>query len=116
VLPSSLNGKAWAQRLRVLVLITLAGLSACGWFARKPPPPDPTEIIVTGAPVASLVFIDGVQSGQPTASNDHPQILMVAAGEHKVEIHVGDSVVYREDAYVGPGERRVVMVLSGLSR
>ncbi|MGC2031826.1 MAG: hypothetical protein WA642_17540 [Steroidobacteraceae bacterium] len=71
---------------------------------------------MTGAPAASLVFIDGVQSGQPTASNDHTQILMVAAGDHKVEIHVGDSVVYREDTYVGPGERRVVMVLSGLSR
>jgi len=71
---------------------------------------------VTGAPVTSLVFIDGVQTGQPTASNDHPQILNVAAGAHKVEIHVGDSVVYREDTYVGPGERRVVMVLSGLTR
>lgn len=71
---------------------------------------------MTGAPAASLVFIDGVQSGQPTASNDHPQILMVAAGSHKVEIHVGDAVVYREDTYVGAGERRVVMVLSGLSR
>lgn len=71
---------------------------------------------MTGAPVASLVFIDGVQTGQPTSGNDHPQILMVAAGAHKVEIHVGDSVVYREDTYVGPGERRVVMVLSGLTR
>ncbi len=71
---------------------------------------------MTGAPVASLVFIDGVQSGQPTASNDHPQILNVAAGDHKVEIHVGDTVVYREDTYVAAGERRVVMVLSGLSR
>jgi hypothetical protein len=97
-------------------LITLAALSGCGWFARKPPPPDPTEIIVTGAPATSLVFIDGVQNGQPTASNDHPLILMVAAGAHKVEIHMGDSVVYREDTYVGPGERRVVMVLSGLTR
>ena len=71
---------------------------------------------MTGAPVASLVFIDGVQTGQPTASNDHPQILMVAAGAHKVEIHAGDAVVYREDTYVGAGERRVVIVLSGLTR
>jgi hypothetical protein len=41
---------------------------------------------------------------------------MVTAGDHKVEIHVGDSIVYREDTYVGRGERRVVMVLSGLNR
>jgi len=99
------------------VLIALACLSACSWFgSRKPRLPDPTEIIVTGAPVGSLVFVDGLQTGQPTATNDHPQILSVAAGAHKVEIHVGDNVVYREDTYVAPGERRTVMVLSGLGR
>ena len=78
--------------------------------------PDPTEIIVTGAPTGSVVFVDGLQTGQAATANDHTQVLNVAAGAHKVEIHVGDSVVYREDTYVGPGERRVVMVLSGLSR
>jgi hypothetical protein len=78
--------------------------------------PDPTEIIVTGAPVGSTVFVDGVQTGHAMALNDHPQVLNVAAGAHKVEIHVGDTVVYREDTYVDLGERHVVRVLSGLSR
>jgi hypothetical protein len=78
--------------------------------------PDPTEIIVTGAPVGSTVFVDGLQTGQAVALNDHPQVLNVAAGAHKVEIHVGDTVVYREDTYVDLGERHVVRVLSGLSR
>jgi hypothetical protein len=97
------------------VLITLAWLSACSWFGlRKPPkPPDPTEIIVTGAPAGSLVFVDGVQSGQAVAHDDQTQILDVAAGTHKVEIHMNDKVVYREDAYVGPGEHRFVIVASG---
>lgn len=99
------------------MLITLACLSACGWFgSRRPQLPDPIEIIVTGAPAGSIVFVDGLQTGQPTATNDHPQVLNVAAGAHKVEIHVGDTVVYREDTYVGLGERRIVRVLSGLSR
>jgi len=103
--------------VRVFVLITMAGISACSWFgSRKPVLPDPTEIIVTGAPMGSVVFVDGSQTGQPTAANDHPQILAVAAGAHKVEILVGDRVVYREDTYVRPGERRTVMVLSGMSR
>ena len=78
--------------------------------------PDPPEIIVTGAPVGSIVFVDGLQTGQATARNDQTQVLNVAAGAHKVEIHVGDSVVYREDTYVGPGEHRLVRVLSGLNR
>jgi hypothetical protein len=78
--------------------------------------PDPTEIIVTGAPAGSIVFVDGLQSGQPTALNDHTQVLNVAAGAHKVEIHVGDTVVYREETYVSLGEHRLVRVLSGLNR
>jgi hypothetical protein len=78
--------------------------------------PDPTEIIVTGAPVGSVVFVDGLQTGQETALNDHPQVLRVAAGAHKVELHVGNTVVYREDTYVGRGEKRTVHVLSGLNR
>ena len=103
--------------MRVFVLVTLACLSACSWFAsRKMQLPDPTEIIVTGAPAGSIVFVDGLQTGQATAINDHPQVLNVAAGAHKVEIHVGDTVVYREDTYVGPGEHRIVRVLSGSNR
>jgi hypothetical protein len=78
--------------------------------------PDPTEIIVTGAPGGSTIFVDGRQTGQPTAVGDHPQVLNVAAGAHKVEIHVDDKVVYREDTYVGLGEHRVVTVLSGSTR
>ena len=102
--------------MRVFVLVTLACLSACSWFgSRKVVLPDPTQIIVTGAPAGSLVFVDGLQAGQATALNDHPQVLNVAAGAHKVEIHMGDAVVYREDTYVGAGEHRMVRVLSGFA-
>ena len=103
--------------MKIFVLMTLACLSACSWFgSRKQELPDPTEIIVTGAPAGSLIFVDGLQIGQETAVSDHPQVLIVAAGVHKVEIHTGDKVVYREDTYVGLGEHRVVTVLSGLTR
>jgi hypothetical protein len=103
--------------VRVLVLITLALLSACSWFGwhQRPQTPEPPEIIVTGAPAGSLVFVDGVQTGAPAAHRDQSQILIVAAGDHKVEIHVGERIVYREDIYVGPGEHRVVRILSGFS-
>jgi len=78
--------------------------------------PDPTELIVTGAPAGALIFVDGSQAGLETAVSDHPQVLNVAPGAHKVEIHMGDKVVYREETYVGLGEHRVVTVLSGLTR
>ena len=102
--------------MRVFLLMILAALSACSWFApKKAPIPDPTQIIVTGAPVNSTVFVDGSQIGTPATLNDHPQVFDVAAGDHKVEIHMGDSVVYREDIYVPPSEHRIVRVLSGLN-
>jgi hypothetical protein len=103
--------------MRVFVLVTLAWLSACSWFgSRRVQSPDPTEIIVTGAPVGSIVLVDGLQTGQATTLNDQTQVLNVATGTHKVEIHLGDSVVYREETYVGLGEHRIVRVLSGLNR
>jgi hypothetical protein len=97
--------------------MTLACLAACSWFSsRKPKPlPDPPEIIVTGAPVGSIVFIDDVQIGPEAANNDRSRVLDVAAGAHKVEIRMGDRIVYREDTYVGLGERSVVIVKSGSS-
>lgn len=103
--------------MKLLVLMTLACLSACSWFGwHKPPPvPDPPEIIVSGAPAGSMVLIDGVQVGQAMANNDRLRAINVTAGTHKVEIRSGDRIVYREDAYVGLGERSVVIVKSGSS-
>jgi hypothetical protein len=97
--------------------MTLAFLSACSWFGSKRQAlPEPTELIVTGAPAGSIIIVDGSQTGQATAASDHPQVLNVAAGAHKVEIQMGDKVVYREETYVGLGEHRVVTVLSGSAR
>jgi hypothetical protein len=62
------------------------------------------------------VFVDGVQIGPAVAHNDQSEILSVAPGAHKVEIRVNDAIAYREDTYVDAGDRRVVSVLSGLSR
>jgi hypothetical protein len=108
---------AQTYRLKIFLLMTLACLSACSWFgSRKQELPDPTELIVTGAPAGSRIFVDGLQTGPATAVSDHPQVLTVAAGVHKVEIQLGDKVVYREDTYVALGEHRVVTVLSGLTR
>ncbi len=103
--------------MKVFVLVTLACLSACSWFgSRRQELPDPTELIVTGAPGGSIILIDGLQTGQETPVGDHPQILNVSAGAHKVEIQMGDKVVYREETFVRLGEHRVVTVLSGLTR
>ena len=101
--------------MKLPLLLLLTCLSACGWFgSRKHELPDPAEIIVNGTPAGATVFIDSVPIGQATGADDHPLIIRLAPGNHKVEVHVGNRVVYREDTYVGRGEHRVVDVLSGL--
>ena len=105
--------------MRALVaLLILTSVSACSWFGshRSTGPRTPTEIVITGAPLASLILVDGVQAGQAVTRNDQSEILDVAPGSHKVEIKLNEAIVYREDTYVGSGERRVVSVLSGLAR
>jgi hypothetical protein len=103
--------------LKIFVLLALVSLSACSWFhpRAKPSPPAP-ELVVTGAPAGSAVFIDDVQNGQIAEANGKPQVLTVTAGPHVVEVRTGDTVIYREQTYVGSGETRVVKVLSGLNR
>ena len=107
----------WEPRLKIFLFLALACLSACSWFQPRPKaPPAPPELIVTGVPAGSIVFIDNVQNGQAAELSDKPQVLTVAAGEHIVEVRTGSAVVYREQTYVGSGEKRVIKVLSGSSR
>lgn len=100
----------------VALLALTTFLCGCAWFHKRTPPPPQPELVITGAPAAATVFIDDVQQGPASQVNDKPQLLFVAAGEHKVEVRVGDTAVYRESIYVKSGERRVITVLSGSSR
>jgi hypothetical protein len=99
--------------MKYYLLLALLLLSGCGWFHRKPPTPAPTELIVTGAPAGSLLYVDGAQVGQPAQAGKHAQVLRVAAGTHVLEVKVGDAIAYRENTYVALGDKRVITVLSG---
>jgi hypothetical protein len=99
--------------LKAILIILLLCVSGCSWFHRKPHAPDPTELIVSGAPVGSVVFVDGVQSGQAKEVANRPQEVGVTPGTHVLEVRVGDTVAYRENTYVTQGEKRVISVLSG---
>ncbi len=76
----------------------------------------PSELLVNGAPTGSIVFIDGVRSGQVVGPAKRSQILAVSPGSHTLEVRVGDTVAYRESTYVEAGKKRVITVLSGGTR
>jgi len=102
--------------LKTFLLLILLGLSGCSWFHRAKPVPDSPQLVVTGAPAGSDVFVDDVKNGQTAEVNGKPQVLSVAAGAHVVEIRAGSTVIYREQTYVGSGQTRLIKVLSGKSR
>ena len=102
--------------LRLPLIALLALLSACSWFGKKHPAPPPTLLVVTGAPAGAQLYVDGAASGEVVPRNDHPEELTVTPGEHILEVHVGDAVVYREHLFASAGEHHVVTVLSGLTR
>jgi hypothetical protein len=109
--------KFWELRLKILFVIALMSLSACSWFHGRPKGPGPLpELVVTGAPAGSAVFIDDVQSGPVAEKNGRPQVLNVPAGMHVVEVRAGSTVIYREQTYVSTGDNRVINVLSGIHR
>lgn len=99
------------NKLFFLAVVFLSGCSLL--HGRKPLAPATPELVVTGAPLGSLIFVDGIQVGAATETNDQSREIDVSPGDHTVEIHMGTVVVYREQTYVDRGAKRAVTVLSG---
>ena len=103
--------------MKVAVLIALFCLPACSWIgSQQRAVPDPTELVITGAAVGSIVLVDGVQIGQEPTLDTHALTCRVSPGPHVVEVHLGNAIVYREETSVARGEHRAVTVLSGSAR
>jgi hypothetical protein len=103
--------------LKTFIILALVSLAGCSWFhARSKAPAPLPELVVTGAPAGSSIFIDDVQNGQVAEVNGKPQILSVPAGMHVVEVRTGATVIYREQTYVSATDNRVINVLSGIHR
>jgi hypothetical protein len=103
--------------LKIFMILALLSLSGCSWFHARPKGPAPLpELVVTGAPAGSAVFIDDVQTGQLVEVNGKPQVLSVPAGMHVVEVRVGSTVIYREQTYVNTTDNPVINVRSGIHR
>lgn len=107
--------------MRKSLLLVLLCLSGCSWFhsgwfhAKAPVGPEPPQLIVTGAPPGSALFIDGVQVRPASEAGSHAQVVEVTPGTHTLEVRKGDAVAYRENFDIAAGDKRVIPVLSGTS-
>jgi hypothetical protein len=110
---------AQVTRLKYRYLIPALFLTGCSWwhsnswFHKKPVRPEPTQLIVNGAPAGSVLLIDGTPAGSGDSSPDKPQLIVVAPGMHTIEVKVRDRITYRENTYVAAGEKHPILVLSG---
>jgi hypothetical protein len=106
-------------RLKYLYWIPMLFLTGCSWlhghtwFHKQPVQPEPTQLIVSGAPAGSILLLDGARAGAENSTAGKSQLLAVEPGMHTVEVKVRDKIAYRESTYVAPGEKHVVVVLSG---
>jgi hypothetical protein len=111
------NAQVTRVKCRYLIPVTL--LTGCSWwhghswFHKKPVPEEPTQLIVNGAPADSILLIDGAVAGTGPSLAGKPQLVAVAPGMHTVEVKLREKIAYRESTYVAPGEKHVVVVLSG---
>lgn len=89
-------------------------LSACALpeTSVKTGSPRPT-LIIKGAPVGSILIVDGLVMGQAEQFNGAPNELIVEEGLHQVEIKQGSVTVHAEKAVISNGESRTVMVNAG---
>jgi hypothetical protein len=94
-------------------------LTGCSWwnnkhfFHKQPVPADPTQLVVTGAPVSSVLLVDGAEVATASTTPGKPLLVTVEPGMHTVEVKVDGKVTYRENTYVAPSEQHLVTVLSG---
>ncbi|MNR90374.1 hypothetical protein D3C72_213580 [compost metagenome] len=70
-------------------------------------------LIVKGAPVGSILVVDGLVMGQAEQFNGAPNELILEEGLHQVEIKQGSVTVHAEKTVISNGESRTVNVNAG---
>jgi hypothetical protein len=73
----------------------------------------PPTLIVKGAPIGSILVVDGLAMGAASQFDGNPKTLAVLEGTHQVEVRLGSNVVYKEKAFVSSGESHTVNVTGG---
>ncbi len=91
------------------LLITLSGCSLPQTTVRTGSPN--ASLVVTGAPVGAVLYVDGIASGSATQFDGNPNTLAVLEGVHQVEIRKGTEILYHDKIFVGSGETHAITLL-----
>jgi hypothetical protein len=106
-----------ALAFQTSVLMTVALMSACALpQTTVRSGSDKPGLIVKGAPIGSILSVDGLSVGAATDFDGNPKVLTVLEGVHNVEVRLGATVILSEKAFVNNGETHTVTVVSGDAR
>jgi hypothetical protein len=99
---------------KLLVLVGVVLLAACALPQTSVRTGSaPPTLIVKGAPIGSILVVDGLAMGTASQFDGNPKTLAVLEGTHQVEVRLGSNVVYKEKAFVSSGESHTVNVTVG---
>jgi hypothetical protein len=67
-------------------------------------------LTVKGAPDSSVLYVDGISAGVAAQFDGVNKVLNLEEGSHRVEIRIGEQVLYKATIYISSGENRVLDV------
>lgn len=71
------------------------------------------QLVIHGAPVGTVLIVDGLSMGLAPQFNGNPKVLIVEEGIHQVEIRRSGKAIHTEKTFVSNGETRIIAVHMG---
>ena len=68
------------------------------------------RILVQGAPMGAVLFVDGKPMGDASAYAGAPGVLLLEPGTHLLEVRAGQTLLLSQKVFLGGGEQRTVTV------
>ena len=66
------------------------------------------RLLVQGAPMGAVLFVDGRPMGEASAYAGSPGVLLLEPGTHVVEIRAGQTLLLSQKVFLGGGEQRTL--------
>ena len=67
-------------------------------------------LAVKGAPDSSVLYVDGLSVGTAAQFDGLNKVINLEEGAHRIEVRVGERVLYKGTIYISNGETRVIDV------
>ena len=97
---------------RVAVALTSLGLlAACAYpVSTAEQGAASSGLYFPSAPLASRVFVDGVDAGEAATFDGKKTLLVVAPGRHRLVVRQGSTPLYDKQIYIGAGTHIAIKV------